>query len=56
MNMDTTTPYKVVYKPDSDLDHHKIVSLALNIEHLDQELLADDQKDQGKSFAYNKFS
>ena len=46
MNMDTTTPYKVVYKPDSDLDHQKIVSLALNIE----------QEDQGKSFAYNKFS
>merc|ERR1712055_680712 len=56
MNMDTTTPYKVVYKPDSDLDHQKIVSLALNIEHLDQELLAKDQEDQGKSFAYNKFS
>merc|ERR1712055_266287 len=56
MNMDTTTPYKVVYKPDSDLDHQKIVSLALNIEHLDQELLAEDQDDQGKSFAYNKFS
>jgi len=67
MNMDTTTPYKVVYKPDSDLDHQrfcnkmlhddqKIVSLALNIEQLDQELLAEDQEGQGKSFAYNKFS
>ena len=56
MNMDTTTPYKVVYKPDSDLDHPKIVSLALNMEHLDQDLLAEDQEDQGKSFAYNKFS
>merc|ERR1712212_475667 len=56
IDMDTTTPYKVVYKPDSDLDHHKIVSQALNIEHLDQELLADNQEDQGKSFAYNKFS
>ena len=56
MNMDTTTPYKVVYKPESDLDHQKILSLALNIEHLDQELLAKDQEDQGKSFAYNKFS
>merc|ERR1712212_1431197 len=56
INMDTTTPYKVVYKPDSDLDHQKIVSLALNIEHLDQELLPENQEDQGKSFAYNKFS
>ena len=53
---DTTTPYKVVYKPDSDIDHHKNVSLALNIQHTDQELLADDQDDQGKNFAYNKFS
>merc|ERR1712055_725014 len=56
INRDTTTPYKVVYKPDSDLDHQKIVSLALNIEHLDQELLPENQEDQGKSFGYNKFS
>merc|ERR1712212_746451 len=56
INRDTTTPYKVVYKPDSDLDHQKIDSLALNIEHLDQELLPENQEDQGKSFAYNKFS
>ena len=53
-NSDTTTPYKVVYKPDGDLDHHKIVSLALNIEQEDQEIIPD-QEDQGKSFAYNKF-
>merc|ERR1711942_351896 len=53
---DTTTPYKVVYKPDSDLDHLKIVSLALNIKHLDQELLQEDQENHGKGFAYNKFS
>ena len=56
---DTTTPYKVVYKPDTDIDHHKIVSLALNIQHSDQELLAEDQDDQdgqGKNFAFNKFS
>ena len=54
-NRDTTTPYKVVYKPDSDLDHQKIVSLALNIEQEDQEIIPEDQEDQGKSFAYNKF-
>jgi len=53
---DTTTPYKVVYKPDTDIDHHNIVSLALNIQHSDQELLAEDQEDQGKNFAYSKFS
>merc|ERR1712013_926459 len=54
--LDTTTPFKVVYKPDSDIDHHNIVSLALNIQHSDQELLAEDQEDQGKNFAYSKFS
>ena len=54
-NRDTTTPYKVVYKPDGDLDHQKIVSLALNIEQEDQEIIPEDQEDQGKSFAYNKF-
>ena len=56
INRDTTTPYKVVYKPDSDLDHQKIVSLALNIEQEDQEIIPEDQQDQGKSFAYNRFS
>ena len=56
MNRDTTTPYKVVYKPDSDHDPQKIVSLTLNIKQEDQELLPEDQEDQGKSFAYNKFS
>jgi len=53
---DKITLDKVVYKPDSDVDHHKIVSLALNIQHSDQELLAEDQEDQGKNFAYSKFS
>ena len=55
MSRDTTTPYKVVYKPDGDLDHQKIVSLALNIEQEDQEILPEDQEDQGKSFAHNNF-
>ena len=55
-NRDTTTPYKVVYKTDSDLDHQKIVSHALNIEHSDQELLLEEQEHHGKSFAYNRFS
>ena len=54
--LDTTTPFKVVYKPDSDIDHQKIVSLALNIQQSDKELLADDQDGQGKNFAFNKFS
>ena len=56
ITMDTTMPYKVVYKPGSDVDHHKIISLALNIQHSDKELLADYQDGQGKNFAFNKFS
>jgi len=56
INRDTTEPYNVVYKPDIDLDHQKIVSHALNIQHLDQELLPEDQEHHGKSFAYNRFS
>ena len=56
MSRDTTMPYKVVYKPDSDLDHQKIVPHALNVEQEDQELLLEDQEHHGKSFAYNKFS
>ena len=43
----------MIYKPDSDLDHQKIVSPAINIEHLEQE---DGQDMEGGKFAYNKFS
>jgi len=53
--LDTSTPYKVVYKPDGDIDHDKIVSLALSIGNMEQEIGGEEQEEEGKSFAYNKF-
>ena len=48
----TPSPYRVMYRPDGDLDQDQMVSLALKMGQTDGEL---QTAEEGKSFEYNKF-
>lgn len=48
----TPSPYRVMYRPEGDLDQDHMVSMALQMGQTDGGLQTDEE---GKSFEYNKF-
>ena len=52
---DNSSPYKVMYRADGDLDKEQMVSLALQMGQTDGGLHTPAEVDNEKSFAYNKF-
>jgi len=50
--VDSSSPYRVMYRPDADLSQDPVVSLALEMGQADEGL---QTAEDGKSFAYNKF-